>query len=278
MKMQEQSAHNTYPFPRARQILIDEGRMAARRHMIHALIEIDVTEARRLRREHKATTGEALSFTAFLIKCAARAVDMDRRLHACRNWRNQLIVFEEVDILTIIEIDLDGGKFPLAHIIRAANKRSLRAIHDEIRATQANPGASRSFDYWSFVDWWLYVPAWIRQFAYRAASRNPQLVKKYVGTVGLTAVGMFGTGGGWGIGLPNHTLGLMVGGIAQKPGVVDGQIAIRDYLNVTIDADHDLVDGAPLARFANNFRDLVESCHGLRALSGTPADLEQPIE
>ncbi len=270
MTTREQPAYRAYPFPRERQIIIDEGWMAARRHMIHALIEIDVTEARHVRRTHKVATGESLSFTAFLIKCVAHAVDMDRRVHACRNWRNQMVVFEDVDVLTIIEVDLDSGKFPLAHIIRTANKRALRSIHDEIRSIQANPQASQSFELWHFARWWSYVPAFMRHVIYRVASRNPHFVKKYLGTVGLTAVGMFGTGGGWGISLPNHTLGITVGGIAQKPGVVNDQIAVRDYLNVTVDADHDLVDGAPLARFVNNFRDLVEGCYGLCALLDTP--------
>jgi len=57
MTTREQPAYKAYPFPRERQIIVDEGWMAARRHMIHALIEIDVTAARRVRREHKATTG-----------------------------------------------------------------------------------------------------------------------------------------------------------------------------------------------------------------------------
>jgi hypothetical protein len=34
---------------------------------------------------------------------------------------------------------------------------------------------------------------------WRLLGRHPRLQKKYGGTVGLTAVGMFGTGAGWGI-------------------------------------------------------------------------------
>lgn len=42
------------------------------------------------------------------------------------------------------------------------------------------------------------------------------------------------------------------------------QICIREYLNVTLDFDHDIVDGAPAARFGQRFRELVESGHGLQ--------------
>ena len=76
----------------------------------------------------------------------------------------------------------------------------------------------------------------------------------------LTSVGMFGKGGGWGIGfLPTHNLGITVGGINEKPGVHQGQIAIREYLNLTISFDHDIIDGAPAARFARILNKTIES-------------------
>jgi pyruvate/2-oxoglutarate dehydrogenase complex dihydrolipoamide acyltransferase (E2) component len=77
-------------------------------------------------------------------------------------------------------------------------------------------------------------------------------------------VGMFGQGSGWGVGfLPLHTLGLTVGGLTEKPGVVAGQIAIREYLDLTISFDHDIVDGAPAARFAQKLKGLIEGGYGL---------------
>ena len=37
--------------------------------------------------------------------------------------------------------------------------------------------------------------------------------------------------------------------IGVKPGVVDGHIAIREYLSLTISFNHELIDGAPAAHF-----------------------------
>ena len=54
----------------------------------------------------------------------------------------------------------------------------------------------------------------------------------------------------------------MVGGIAQKPGVVDGCIVPREYLDVTLSFDHNIVDGAPAARFAQKFSELIEDGFG----------------
>jgi pyruvate/2-oxoglutarate dehydrogenase complex dihydrolipoamide acyltransferase (E2) component len=70
---------------------------------------------------------------------------------------------------------------------------------------------------------------------------------------------MFGIGSGWAVGIvPLHTLCLTVGGITRKPGLLDGRVEPREYLSLTASIDHDIVDGAPAARFAKHLRDLVE--------------------
>jgi pyruvate/2-oxoglutarate dehydrogenase complex dihydrolipoamide acyltransferase (E2) component len=56
---------------------------------------------------------------------------------------------------------------------------------------------------------------------------------------------------------------ITVGGIGEKPGVVDGHIAIREYLSLTVSFDHDIIDGAPAARFTQQLIDLIESGYGL---------------
>ena len=81
----------------------------------------------------------------------------------------------------------------------------------------------------------------------------------------VTSVGMFGRGGGWGIGfLPTHNLGITVGGISQKPGVKDGKIQVREFLNLTISFDHDIIDGAPAARFTQSLVELIETAAVLK--------------
>ena len=47
--------------------------------------------------------------------------------------------------------------------------------------------------------------------------------------------------------------------------MVNGRIEIREYLCVTISFDHDVVDGAPAARFTRQFKELIERGYGLCA-------------
>jgi pyruvate/2-oxoglutarate dehydrogenase complex dihydrolipoamide acyltransferase (E2) component len=258
--------YKVVPFPATRQIVTDAGRLGVRRHVIHVLLELDVTRARESMRAYRARTGESLSFTAFVVACFARAVDRHKPVHAYRDWRNRLVIFDDVDVVTMIEAERGG--VALAHILRAANTRSVFDIHREIRSIQAQPAKSDQHKW--LVGIGPRLPAFVRDIFYWALRKSPHWFKRYAGTCILTSVGMFGHGGGWGIGfLPMHTIGLTVGGIAQKPGVVDGQIAIREYLDLTLSFDHDIVDGAPAARFAECLRQLIEDGDGLDAsLSG----------
>ena len=66
--------------------------------------------------------------------------------------------------------------------------------------------------------------------------------------------------------MPNFTLSVAVGGIAEKPGVHQGEIVVREYLSLTVSIDHDIVDGAPAARFVQTFRSLIEQAYGFDEL------------
>jgi len=256
----EKSAYQTFLFPKMRRLAGDLGWLVRNRYTMRGTLEIDVTLPRQLIREHKARTGETISFTAYLTKCVARAVELDKSIHAMRNWRGDLVVFDDVDVGTLIEREADGNKYPLAHIVRAADKRTLREIHDEIRRVQAQPASDREA---SSLDILVKLPRFIRRSMLWAVSKSPHLRKGNMGTVSLSAVGMFGSKTGWGM-VPNfHSLSLIVGSIAQKPGVVEGRIEIREYLCLTIDFDHEVIDGAPAARFAKQLADLIESGYGL---------------
>ena len=266
--------HDDYeivPFPTARRVIVDYLHASARKHTIHGLIEVDVTDARQYMREHKARTGESLSFTAFVITCLGQAIGEHKYVHAYRNWRNQLVMFDEVDVNTMVERDVRGRQMGTVYIVRAANKKTFHEIHQEIRAAQKQETEETvEFKAW----WYLYfiLPVFVRSLFWRFLTKFPHLVKKMIGTVSVTAVGMFGKGSGWGITIPFHTFQMTIGGIARKPGVVDGRIEPREYLSLTLSFDHDIVDGAPATRFSKRLLELIENGY---VLDGWSSQLEQ---
>jgi pyruvate/2-oxoglutarate dehydrogenase complex dihydrolipoamide acyltransferase (E2) component len=259
---QQHIDYQVVPFPKMRRLEAVADHSVQRMPMIHGLIEVDVTRARTFLRDHKAKTGESLSFTAFLIACLGKAVDENKAVQAYRKGSKHLILFDDVDVYTPIEREVAGQKQIMPYIIRTANRKTFREIHHEIRAAQvqdvAKAGEGFKAIHWP---WLLLLPAFLVMIW--MTERYPQMRKKYRGTVALSAVGMFEEGAGWGIPLASHSLWMTVGGIGEKPGVVDGHIAIREYLSLTISFDHDIIDGAPAARFTQRLKELIESGYGL---------------
>lgn len=248
------------PFPRARNIVIDACRYGWRKHAIHGLIEVDVTEPRRILRERRERTGVSLSFTGFVTRCVAASIDDDPILHAYRDWRRRLVVFDDVDVDVIVEREVGGATMGSGHIVRAANRKSVEEIHADLRAAQEREVRGRDHPLWTV---YLYLPGFVRNALWRIGGRMPGFVKKNAGTVAVTAVGMFAGGGGWGIGLGAHTTSVTIGGIAEKPVAVDGRVEIREVVSLTLSFDHDIVDGAPATRFAKRLEERIRRADGL---------------
>lgn len=258
------------PFPGPRRVIVGYLDAASRRHLVHALVEVDVTAPRETIREHGRRTGEILSFTAFVIACVARAVDEDRSVHAYRLGRRRLVVFDEVDVCALVERGKGAERIAAPYVFRAASARSLREIHEELRAVQA--GEVPSFRQMAAGG---RLPRFAGRWFWRALGARPFLWKRLAGTVSVTSVGMFGEGAGWGIPLSEYTLMLTVGGIARKPGFgPGGRVEPREYLSLTVSVDHDVVDGAPAARFTQRLKELIEAGHGLAAVVAAPGPAE----
>lgn len=113
----------------------------------------------------------------------------------------------------------------------------------------------------------MRLPQFLRNLLFwQPLFRNPYLVKRTIGTVSVTNLSMFGGNGmSWGIPIGIHPLLIAVGGIVKRPGLIDEQIAIREYVGLTVLFDHDVTDGAPVARFIRSLQKLMESGYGLEA-------------
>ena len=222
---------------------------------MYGLVDVDVTEANRL----LASDDPPGSLTAFVVASVARAAAAHPEVHAYRNWRGQLVTHHHVDVGTMVEIPTPQGPFAIPHVLCDADVRGVPALTAELRRVKRDPSASSSGR-------WLdraaptvtRIPGTV-QAMYAVMARSVT-ARQRIGTVAVTAVGMFAGGGGFGITpLTLMSLEVIVGGMSQRPRVVDGQVTIRDVLDLTLAIDHNVVDGAPAARFAAEFRELLES-------------------
>jgi pyruvate/2-oxoglutarate dehydrogenase complex dihydrolipoamide acyltransferase (E2) component len=237
------------------------------KHSIYALLEVDVTAARQFIEEYEAQTGEALSFTGYLAYCLGRAVDEDKSVQAYPKGRKHLVIFDDVDVFLPVERELGGGAHAaIPYIIRGANNKSYLEIHREIRAFQTQPvqpggGTPAAFRFMMSAPWPL--PRLFIRLIRAVSRRDPTRSVTAAGTVGVTALGMAGRGGGWGLAPAGQSVLLIVGGIARKPAVIEERVEPRHMLDLTVAFDHDVVDGAPAARFVKRLVELIESGYGL---------------
>jgi len=235
---------------------------------MYGLVEVDITEARRLLASHEPPS----SLTAFVVASVARAAAARPEVHAYRNWRGQLVTHRHVDVATLVEITTQQGSFALPHVLRDADLRSVPDLTSELHEVKRDPAKSESGR-------WLEqagpiatrIPGVIPA-SYAVMSRSVTL-RQRIGTVAVTAVGMFAGGGGFGLTpLALMSLEVIVGGMSKCPLVVDGQVAVRDVLDLTLAVDHNVVDGAPATRFGAELRDLIESAAVILG-SGSPGPL-----
>ncbi len=260
--MTKEKNYQKRKFSPTRMILADFNRVAASFHRVTGVVEIDITESLEKMHQIEKLDGYNVSMTAWACKCISQAVKENPHLNSYR-WRRKVLVFDDVDISVVIEITTkEGKKVPYNYVIRKVQTKSVRDITDEIRAYQdkkinetdqlTRSGSSRYMGFFS------YLPKWFRRFVIKQQLVNPFKLKKLIGTVGVTSLGMFLKGqGGWAIPFADKTLNIALGGIKEIAVFRDGKPVERKLLCVTFMIDHDIVDGAPATRFISQLSKMM---------------------
>jgi len=249
-------------FSPTRRILADYNDVAASLNRVYGLIEIDVTEALEKIEEIEKKDNYKVSFTGWVVKCVSQAVSEDKRLNSFRKGGRKIIVFDDVDISIIVELTSKAGKkVPYNYVIRKAETKGVKTITDEIRATQSKKIDGKdqlTRDTSTYKPFYSILPRFFRRFIIRTLISNPFYLKKLIGTIGITSLGMFIKGqGGWAVPFPDKTLNIALGGIKDNAVVRDGKIEERKLLCTTILIDHNIVDGAPATRFVSRLTELM---------------------
>ena len=252
-----------------RQLAIDAFAALPPSHPMVALLELDVTDPldaiAGLRRG-----GTRVSLFAFLVRSIAVAIAEHPDLNLIRHGR-RLVRFEDVDVSVPVEVTTPDGKFPREIVIRRAHLQSPAEIYATIEAARTlhqETGSTSAEDRWSrrLMHALRFVPAFIRRRLMRVFMRNAFTVKRRAGTTLVTSVGKFASIPGFAFTFSTgpRAAAFAVGGVVEKPCVVGGRIEARSVLSLSIMINHDLLDGAPAARFAARLRTLVESGAGLQ--------------
>jgi pyruvate dehydrogenase E2 component (dihydrolipoamide acetyltransferase) len=189
-------------------------------------IEVEMDQAMEMRRSLNSIDPELkISPNDLIIKVAAVALKQHPAVNA--SFQDKTIrYYDHADIGVAVAID-DGLITP---VIRAADQKSVGTIAREVKEM-----AERA----------------------RAKKLKPE---EYTGaTFSISNLGMFGIEQFTAVINPPEAAILAVGAIQQKPVVRDGQIVVRQIMNVTMSCDHRVIDGATGAKYLQTFKKILET-------------------
>ena len=250
-------------FPKTRVATFDICAIGREKHHIPALLEIDVTDSRKRIREIK-RDGKRISFTAWLVKVIGSTIKDHENVAAYLKGKRELIVFKDVNISMIVEKSLNGQKIPIPLVIERVQDRSVESLYRQINEARNHQLGEKDIVLQSSAgaNWperlYYSLPGFIRRYFWRFMLAHPRMAYSRMGNVSVTSVGMMGSADGWFIPVSVHPISFGIGKVTKKPVVINDKIEIREILNMTVLMDHDLVDGAPMARFISDLSGRIE--------------------
>ncbi len=191
-------------------------------------VEVDMTEAlawRKRLNEAAAADGYKITVNDMIVKASGLALAKFPNLNSSFGG-DHVIMHDEINVS--IAVALKEGL--IAPVVRGVDKKSLGTV-----AREANDLVSRARE-------GKVTPAEYSGGTFTVSNLGPFGVETFIAIV--TAP---------------QAAALAVGSSTQKAVVVNGEIVIRDRMNVTLSADHRLTDGAEGARFASEIRRLLEN-------------------
>jgi pyruvate/2-oxoglutarate dehydrogenase complex dihydrolipoamide acyltransferase (E2) component len=237
-------------------------------HLMVALLELDVTVAIAAI-DAQRRQGKRLSLFSYMVHAIAAAISEHPDLNLVCHGR-RLARFEDVDVSVPVEVSTPAGHFPRQVVLRCAHRRTAGELYADLEAARGRfekQGAVGAEDKWYRRTMGLlrWVPGFVRTGLLRLFMRSAFRIKRSAGTTLVTSVGKFAAIPGFAFSFTTgpRAAAFAVGGVVEKPWLHDGQMQPRSVLSLSVMVNHDLVDGAPAARFARRLKDIIESAEGL---------------
>lgn len=193
------------------------------------LMNVDATKfatlREKLKKEKEAKWGFKPGYNDLLAKASACAL---RRFPYMNARLNENVIEQLAQVNIGIAVDAERGLY--VPVIRDVDQKNLQTIGREFRQ---------------------------RVDEVRSGKISPDNLA--AGTFTITNLGIYDVDGFTPvINLPEAAI-LGVGRIAPSAIVIDGEVAVRQVMTLSLTFDHRLVDGAPAARFLQYLKDLIET-------------------
>jgi pyruvate/2-oxoglutarate dehydrogenase complex dihydrolipoamide acyltransferase (E2) component len=250
-------------FPRSRIASIDVCAIGKHKHHVAGLLEFDVSESRKKIREYNKSNNNKISFNAWLLSVIGCTLKKYETLSSYLIRKNKRIIFDDINISILVEKDLNGIKVPIPLIIEKANSSSIESIAKLIKDAKDAKLTDKDIvlkeKTRQLERLYYLLPGFIRRYVWKYLLKHPKLVYEKMGNAAFTSIGMIGKVNGWFIPISVHPICFGISSIIKKPIVIGDNIEIREMLNMTILFDHDVSDGAQMARFISELSKNIEN-------------------
>ncbi len=250
-------------FPSTRIATIDVCETGKQKHHVTALIELDVSTSREKIRLYNRGNSNKISFTAWLISVISFTVKKYDTASSFLKGNSKLVIFNDINISIAVEKNLNGEKIPIPLVIEKANERSIESITKQIadakneKLTEEDIVLNKKTSRLEKI--YYVLPGFIRRQVWKYILGHPHLAFNKMGNVAFTSVGMMGKVNGWFIPISVHPLCFGISSVIKKPVVIENKIEIREILKMSVLLDHDVIDGAPMARFISDLSKNIEN-------------------
>jgi pyruvate/2-oxoglutarate dehydrogenase complex dihydrolipoamide acyltransferase (E2) component len=109
--MKNNKGYKSIPLTFNRRAVSASASVGKEKNTIHSIVEVDITEPRRLMCEHFEKTGEKLSLTAYVVSCLAQVVKENPQFNSFHKGRKQIIL-DDVTISVLIEREIKEERVP----------------------------------------------------------------------------------------------------------------------------------------------------------------------
>tara|TARA_B100001123_G_C15165089_1_gene969083 strand:+ start:60 stop:1229 length:1170 start_codon:yes stop_codon:yes gene_type:complete len=188
-------------------------------------LEIDVTEAQKIRRLKSKSLSKPISLGNVVIKAAAHSLIKNPKLNSIIDKNsNEILYFDQINIGFAVALNI-GLIVPT---IKNADQKTIFKINEEV-IDLANKARSNQL--------------------------NPNEVSG-----GTFTVSILGTVDGFTPILNKGQSAILgLGRSVKKPVVINNEITIREMATISLTADHQSIDGADAAKFLRTFQQTIES-------------------
>lgn len=226
------------------------------------MFEMDVTLARQKIRATNKEKKTKISFNAWMIRVIAGTLKEYENAASYLKGKKKLIVFDDINVSVIVEKTINGQKVPIPLIIEKAQERNVESISRQISdarnetLTEKDIVLQKKQNRMESI--YYMLPGFLRRYVWKYMLKHPQLAYRKMGNVAFTTVGMMGNVNGWFVPFSVHPICFGLSTKTKKPVVINKNIEIREILNMTVLLDHDVMDGAPMARLINDLTKNVQ--------------------